>query len=126
MSKDCLFEPFPHNCERLSQHILNAGTAMEYLGIVFNLFWGFRNFLCVLSIVENVYGMWGKVCGNVEGKRIENKSREAGKSYLESLVCQPPVRREWESKFPLTLQGLSDVFVCGIEGRAMRKEKRQL
>lgn len=67
---------------------------------MFNLFGGFTRkssfliFLCILSIVRNACGLWGKICGNVEGKRIENKPREAGKNYLESLVCKISVRRK--------------------------------
>lgn len=45
----------------------------------------------------------------MEVKRIGNKSREAGKSYLENLVCKSSVRREWGAEFLLTLQSHSDV-----------------
>lgn len=71
---------------------------MEYLGIMFDLFGVFRKslfiiFLCVLCLVGPACGVWGKVCGNVEGKRIEKKPGEAGKSYPESLLSKSPVRR---------------------------------
>lgn len=64
MSRGCLFEPFPHNNERFSQQTLNIGIAMQYLGIVFNLFGDLENhchFPICVPIVGKACGVWGKV-----------------------------------------------------------------
>ena len=66
-----------------------------------------------MSIVGKMYEVWGKAGENTE-KTIEKKLGEAGKSYLESLVCKSPVRRGCGSRI-LTdfIVSLLSVYLSG-------------
>ena len=66
-----------------------------------------------MSIVGKIYGLWGKAGENME-KTIEKKLREAGKGYLESLVCKSPVRRGCGSRILTDFAGsLPSVYLSG-------------
>lgn len=73
------------------------------------------------------YREWGKVGGNTEGKRVENKSREAVRNYLECLVHKSPVRREWGRRVSTDFSGpLSCVCLQVGEGQQGRMKRNTL